>query len=108
MNSTDVADIIEAGIALLEERGRTRKHLEAPDGRVCVVGAIHVIQRWRGRLEPACSAIAGYLADNGLRVRPKGCMSAAFVGDWNDETEDDEEVIDVLRHVVKELRNGER
>jgi hypothetical protein len=124
---TDPADILEAAADELQTNGWIKKRLKDVDGRHCAIGAMQKVagyeEAWRQHIdgwrpaettpeplvtrEPLVEAskrymlaeavLAHHLSQEGLTVG---------VGGWNDQPERTaEEVIDVMKHVAKDLRN---
>jgi len=116
---TDPATILEEAADLLLVHGRCKWRAMDDDGTFCVVGAVMAAQGVRmrpglvmaqpgateigaGYFDPALVPLAKAVGTVGPHVPP-----GAVVANWNDNTADDFEVIDTLRHVAKDLRNGE-
>jgi hypothetical protein len=118
---TDPADILEAAADELQTNGWIKKRLKDVNGRHCAIGAMQKVvgyeEAWRQHIESwrpaettreplveasrrymlAEAVLAHHLSQEGLTVS---------VGGWNDQPERTaEEVIDVMRHVAKDLRN---
>jgi len=79
-------------------------------GAYCVLGAIKVAAgeeeptAWY-RFDTKVSRIAVIAVAQWLPVRGR-TRGEVKVYEWNDDTDDDFEVIDTLRHVAKDLRNA--
>jgi hypothetical protein len=102
----DAATVLEEAADLLLMRGRTRVIRQASDGALCVLGALSLAsgdetaEGFGVYDHPATSAVASHVRPN------RGGQAAMAVAGWNDHTDDDFEVIDTLRLVAKDLRNG--
>lgn len=93
----DAATVLEEAADLLLIRGVCRDGTwGVPGGSRCVMGAIGEVLPAHGQ-SIACRALFNHL-------KTVGGMSN--LAQWNDSTTDDFEVIDTLRHVAKDLRNG--
>jgi hypothetical protein len=111
------AQVLEDAADLLLIHGRCTNGLlrSALTGSFCVVGAVGEaagVDHWGAYSHPAVLAVADHLGHAPLPEPDAGLeMPRAFrglkVGDWNDQTEDDDdEVRDTLLLVAKDLRNG--
>ena len=108
---TAVAEVLERAADVIERDGWCRNEITTPDGRVCLVGAIEraafgrdyesgpvTDQEWDLR----CGAVSA--ANRAIT----GCDSMSAAARWNDnEAKDQYDVIDLLRHTAKDIRNGE-
>jgi hypothetical protein len=111
----DAATVLEEAADLLLIEGRRTdgylfEHPEEMDGPYCVVGAVSKAAGligadcfFEGYQHPAVVAVARHL---GITEKHREHSWGINVGGWNDATADDFEVIDTLRHVAKDLRNG--
>lgn len=119
MTNLDAAQVLEDAADLLLIKGRCTIIGQDLDGRYCVLGAIAEVQ---GRYvlgdfneepiyndeDPAVIALANHVAHlvEGRGVRNDRRPSSRVYG-WNDWLDlDDFEIIDTLRIVAKDLRNG--
>jgi hypothetical protein len=123
MDEKDAATVLEEAADLLLIHGRCTLDAKDRHGRHCVVGAVMAARGFDVRVGAVTNTSAELLAaghegvgykDPAVRILARhvppqefGTTPGATVGCWNDNTEDDFEVIDTLRHVAKSLRNGE-
>lgn len=101
----DPATILEEAADLLLIRGVRRDgRYGVAGGPRCTVGALEevvgpgTVSQVRDRMWPAKRALIWHLQAEG---------HSGVICDWNDSSSDDFEVIDTLRLVAKQLRNGE-
>ena len=99
----DPAQILEDAADLLLIRGVRRDGtagIHEPSGPLCAYGAVLTAAEQRVAAEiRAFDALEEHLFGE--------CKDCGRVFDWNDKSGDDFEVIDTLRLVAKQLRNGE-
>ncbi len=93
----DAATVLEDAADLLLLEGRCRDSAYGDNGERCVLAAIADVSVGTHRFNPTQCPAWLLLKD---RI-PAGVVL------WNRETADDFEVIDTLRLVAKEIRNGE-
>jgi hypothetical protein len=85
----DAATVLEDAADLLLIRGVGRGRLGIPGGQRCVLGAL--------------SEVTGDSVDAHMAL----IRRVGSVPTWNDSTPDDFEIVDTLRHLAKDLRNGD-
>jgi hypothetical protein len=95
------ADVLEAAADALYIHGRLRGTLRDAAGRMCVVGAMDYVRGVGRGLSYECTA----KAELDLYVYREGLYRAPLSAEWNDETADDDLVVDTLRRCAKHLRN---
>lgn len=114
----DPATVLEEAADLLLIHGRCKLEGEDGTGKLCVLGAIGKVRglrHWSTAIDPPFGMVvppeilpltryaAQRLWDSGRPAPP----TPAAIYSWNDGSDDDFEIIDGLRHVAKEIRNGE-
>lgn len=116
MNTPDPADLLEDAAALLEQYGWCQQELVSLDGRRCLVGSIrHATFNWakqNAAYDPEDTANVWDLEEN-LRNLVRNRIPITFPSNdqyteviWNDsEGRTADEVIDLLKHIAKDLRN---
>lgn len=110
VTNAEVAQLLEDAADALWMYGRCVGKGTDDDGRLCVLGAIAVASGL-----PAMDW--NYLTRNpvvlalGARVPGEGIVPIGRIFNWNDETpldpEHDADLIDFVRHVAKDIRNGD-
>lgn len=118
----DAAELLEKTADVIEERGHAKFALERPDGSVCLLGGMNVVQggcadsfvvgtrRAADTRGNALRALTAYLGLEPVSFCVQGCCPATSESaavDWNNADErEPSEVIDACRHAAKVLRGG--
>lgn len=110
--TTDIPGILDKAADLIDKHGRSTVYLEAPDGTLCVRGAIMLAagESFRYGATPTEARVCAVLADALDLPAPQSpyvvqCWSNS-VSEWNVNAASTEEVTSTLREVAARLRLG--